>query len=67
MKIVEPENRSSLDSETKMTFGKYKNYSLREMVIRDKSYCEWLLRQDWFSAFTYRDELVKLVVHMNTI
>ena len=36
----------SLNSET-ITFGKYKNGSLQQ-VLKDRSYCTWLLQQDWF-------------------
>ena len=35
-----------LNSES-ITFGKYKNGSLQQ-VLRDRSYCTWLLKQDWF-------------------
>jgi len=30
-----------------ITFGKYKNKTLRE-VLRDRSYCTWILKQEWF-------------------
>lgn len=30
-----------------ITFGKYKSKTLRE-ILRDRSYCTWLLKQDWF-------------------
>jgi hypothetical protein len=35
-----------LNNET-ITFGKYKNGFLNEL-IRDRSYCSWLLKQEWF-------------------
>lgn len=36
-----------LNEET-ITFGKYKDLSLNKM-IRDRKYCDWLVRQDWFA------------------
>jgi hypothetical protein len=30
-----------------ITFGKYKGYTL-EHILKDRSYCSWLLEQDWF-------------------
>jgi hypothetical protein len=39
-------NNLELKSET-ITFGKYKNKTLQQ-VLRDRSYCIWLLKQDWF-------------------
>ena len=35
-----------LSTET-ITFGKYKNGRLNE-ILKDRSYCSWLLKQDWF-------------------
>lgn len=35
-----------LSTET-ITFGKYKNGTLNE-ILKDRSYCSWLLKQDWF-------------------
>lgn len=35
-----------LNSDT-ITFGKYKNGTLQQ-VLRDRYYCTWLLKQDWF-------------------
>jgi hypothetical protein len=37
-----------LNSDT-ITFGKYKNGTLLQ-VLRDRSYCVWLLKQDWFQT-----------------
>jgi len=39
-----------LKSELKLTFGKYKNFKIEELVKIDKgrSYLEWLLKQSWF-------------------
>lgn len=37
---------NKLNSET-ITFGKYKNKTLNE-VLKDRSYCKWLIKQDWF-------------------
>jgi len=37
----------SLDQDT-ITFGKYKDLSLSDM-IRDRKYCSWLLKQEWFN------------------
>jgi hypothetical protein len=34
------------------TFGKYKNKYLKE-VLKDRSYCRWLLVQDWFLNYEY--------------
>ena len=36
----------SLNSDT-ITFGKYKNGTLNQ-VLKDRSYCVWLLQQEWF-------------------
>jgi len=30
-----------------ITFGKYKDLSLKNL-LKDRKYCEWLLKQDWF-------------------
>lgn len=30
-----------------ITFGKYKNNTL-DCILKDRSYCTWLLKQDWF-------------------
>lgn len=30
-----------------ITFGKYKNKNLQQ-VLKDRQYCKWLLKQDWF-------------------
>ncbi|OUW95995.1 MAG: hypothetical protein CBD97_01940 [Pelagibacteraceae bacterium TMED237] len=30
-----------------ITFGKYKGYTLND-VLKDRSYCKWLLEQEWF-------------------
>lgn len=35
-----------LSTET-ITFGKYKNGTLNQ-ILKDRSYCEWLKKQDWF-------------------
>lgn len=35
-----------LTSDT-ITFGKYKNGTL-DQILKDRSYCAWLLKQDWF-------------------
>jgi hypothetical protein len=32
-----------------LTFGKYKNYTLIT-VLRDRSYCSWVLKQEWFQT-----------------
>ena len=37
---------NNLTEET-ITFGKYKNSTL-EKVLKDRSYCCWLIQQDWF-------------------
>jgi hypothetical protein len=37
----------SVLNEDSITFGKYKDLTLNEM-LRDRKYCEWLLEQDWF-------------------
>lgn len=38
----------TLHSDT-ITFGKYKNGTLYD-VLRDRSYCTWLLQQEWFKT-----------------
>ena len=36
-----------------ITFGKYKDNTLQE-VLKDRSYCKWLLKQEWFEKnYTY--------------
>lgn len=39
-------NNEILNSDT-ITFGKYKNGTLQQ-VLKDRSYCTWILQQDWF-------------------
>lgn len=34
-------------SEDSITFGKYKGFTVNKL-LRDRKYCEWLLKQDWF-------------------
>lgn len=42
-----------------ITFGKYKGSTL-DRVLRDRSYCKWLLEQDWFSKnYEYLHNRVK--------
>ena len=41
-------NECPLNSDT-ITFGKYKNGTLQQ-VLRDRSYCTWLLKQEWFQS-----------------
>ena len=33
---------------TRIHFGKHKGLTLVELVMQDYSYCQWLLKQDWF-------------------
>lgn len=40
------ETPNKLNEDT-ITFGKYKDLTLTQM-LRDKKYCDWLLEQDWF-------------------
>jgi len=40
-----------------VTFGKYKNKYLSD-VLRDRSYCKWLLNQDWFSNYSYLHSVI---------
>lgn len=35
-----------------ITFGKYKNKYLKD-ILKDRSYCKWLLEQDWFLNYEY--------------
>ena len=39
---------SDLNSDT-ITFGKYKNGTLQQ-ILRDRPYCLWLIKQDWFKT-----------------
>ena len=32
-----------------LTFGKYRNHSLKEVVEKDKQYSQWLMTQPWFT------------------
>lgn len=34
-------------SSNSITFGKYKDHTIDE-VLKDRSYCKWLLKQEWF-------------------
>jgi hypothetical protein len=36
-------------SENSITFGKYKDLTLEKM-LRDRKYCEWLIKQEWFGS-----------------
>jgi hypothetical protein len=36
-------------SDTTITFGKYKGSNL-SVILKDRSYCKWLIRQEWFRA-----------------
>ena len=38
-----------------ITFGKYRGYTVRELLLVDKgrSYLEWLLQQEWFGEERY--------------
>lgn len=44
---LEKREKCILDENT-ITFGKYKDLSLSQL-LRDRKYCSWLLEQDWFS------------------
>ena len=47
-----------LSTET-ITFGKYKNGTLNQ-ILKDRSYCAWLLKQDWFiNSYEYLYNRVK--------
>ena len=42
-----------------ITFGKYKNGTLQD-ILKDRSYCIWLLQQEWFSTnYEYQYNKVK--------
>ena len=41
-------NNKELNNDT-ITFGKYKNSVLQD-VLKDRSYCKWLLNQEWFQT-----------------
>lgn len=43
---IKSSSSSSLDEKT-ITFGKYKDLTL-DQLIRDRKYCMWLLQQEWF-------------------
>ena len=32
-----------------LTFGKYRNHSVKEVVEKDKQYSQWLMTQPWFT------------------
>ena len=49
---------TTLDNDT-ITFGKYKGTTLGR-ILRDRSYCNWLLEQDWFeNSYEYLYNRVK--------
>lgn len=39
-------------NENLITFGKYKDQTLQHM-LKDRSYCKWLLEQEWFGNYEY--------------
>jgi hypothetical protein len=43
-----------------VTFGKYKGQSA-ELLKNDKSYCDWLIKQDWFISNNKYVKLYKLI------
>jgi hypothetical protein len=45
--LQSPALQSPALSEDSITFGKYKDLTLPQM-LRDRNYCEWLLKQEWF-------------------
>ena len=50
-KAEEDEKYQKLKQEGKITFGKYKGYSVKEMTrtMKGKDYLRWLLQQTWFT------------------
>lgn len=46
---VDKINRNTELNLDTVTFGKYKDRTLKE-VLKDRSYCAWLLKQDWFKG-----------------
>ena len=42
------EHKEILSPDT-ITFGKYKNGTLQQL-LKDRSYCTWLLQQEWFQT-----------------
>ena len=53
------ENLSENLSNDTITFGKYKNGTLQK-ILRDRSYCAWLLKQEWFqNNYEYLHNKVK--------
>lgn len=49
---------SELNTDT-ITFGKYKDKTLGD-ILKDRSYCSWLLKQDWFKQqYEYNYNRVK--------
>lgn len=49
-KKTQDEQYKKLKTENKITFGKYKGFSVKELTstLKGKDYCRWLLKQDWF-------------------
>ena len=31
-----------------LTFGKYRNHTVKEVLNKDKQYSQWLMTQPWF-------------------
>ena len=49
-------------TENDITFGKYKDLTLTEL-LKDREYCGWLLKQDWFERqYEYLYNRVKMYV-----
>ena len=50
-KKTQDEQYQKLKSEGKVTFGKYKGYTVKELcrTMKGKEYCKWLLTQGWFN------------------
>lgn len=61
-KKIQDEQYKKLKSEGKITFGKYKGYTVKEMcrTVKGKEYLSWLLTQSWFQEkFTDLVEVIK--------
>lgn len=50
-KAKQDQEYKKLKTENKITFGKYKGFSIKELTstLKGKDYCRWLLKQEWFT------------------
>jgi hypothetical protein len=59
------QNGPRILTENDITFGKYKDLTLTEL-LRDREYCSWLLKQEWFQRqYEYLYNRVKMYIPLD--